>query len=97
MNKCNDSVTQPPAAGAPKGEVAAHNYSIAAVADNGAFIRCKDSATLEQSLRACNSHAGLVAALEHARKLISSRDVVMDRAALKMYDAELAKAKGGAE
>lgn len=37
-------------------------------------------------VRACNSHAGLVEALLHARRLIASRDVVKDRAALRMYD-----------
>lgn len=45
--------------------------------------------------RAVNSHDGLVAALKHARALIEARDVVLDRAALKMYAAALAKAKGG--
>lgn len=50
--------------------------------------------TAGEIVRAVNSHADLVAALEHARALISSRDVVLDRAALKMYDAALALAKG---
>lgn len=34
----------------------------------------------------------LLAALIHARALVASRDVVMDRAALKMYDEAIARA-----
>jgi hypothetical protein len=107
MNNCNESVTQPPTAGALNGEVAAHNYTIAAVADNGAFIRCKDSATLEQSLRACNSHDGLVAALEASERALAYREkydndrahalghrIMPDSQTLVDIRAELAKAKG---
>jgi hypothetical protein len=42
---------------------------------------------------AANTLPGLVGALEHARKLVASYDVVRDRAALRMYDTALAAAK----
>lgn len=39
-----------------------------------------------------NAADDLKEALRHARALVAARDVVLDRAALKMYDAALAKA-----
>jgi len=43
-------------------------------------------------VRAVNSHAELLAALLHARNLVASRDVTLDRAALRMYDEALCAA-----
>jgi hypothetical protein len=56
--------------------------------------QAKDRA--EYAAQAINSHAELVAALFHARKLIASRDVVTDRAALRMYDEAICRAGGAA-
>jgi hypothetical protein len=72
MNKCNESVTQPPAAGAPKSEVAAHPppYPVKFLGSQlvttdestliGTFYSAKGGPDYRPSIvRACNSHAGL--------------------------------------